>query len=226
MVRFNVTPALNIDANQNVSGAVVAKYDHEGTQYSLRVNDSIRDGGNVLDHVRVGLKNDSMELNWDCGKNVGRLRMHGGLSIKDRKVNVKATSMFNSEGNQTYLNCTTDLDDDNTLRLILQAKGGQRPSHKDMILGYVHRQKDFEIEPRYNFSTESVSCGVTYKMDDENKLRAIFDVNSNEGSLQWTNSGGLGGDGDLRVTARATLDKDGMKQMPAVMIEKTWDCDM
>lgn len=36
------------------------------------------------------------------------------------------------------------------------------------------------MEPRYNLGTESLSAGVTYRMDDENRVRAIFDMGSNE----------------------------------------------
>ena len=45
------------------------------------------------------------------------------------------------------------------------------------------------------------------QVDDENKLRAIFDMGSNEGALTWTNTGSLGGGGDLKLTARMKLDK-------------------
>lgn len=79
-----------------------------------------------------------------------------------------------------------------------------------MILGFIHRQNDFEvrpkdlnpggwpagrpsrpqfvclqIEPRYNLATESVSCGVTYRVDDDNRLRAIFDQNTNMASANF-----------------------------------------
>lgn len=49
-----------------------------------------------------------------------------------------------------------------------------------------------QLEPRFNLGTESLSAGVTWKVDDENKLRAIFDMGSNEGTLTWTNTGSLG----------------------------------
>lgn len=37
-----------------------------------------------------------------------------------------------------------------------------------------------------------------------------------QGSLQWVNNGALGGGGELRITAKATMDKDGMKQVGLV----------
>lgn len=37
-----------------------------------------------------------------------------------------------------------------------------------------------QLEPRFNLGTESLSAGVTWKVDDDNKLRAIFDMGSNE----------------------------------------------
>ena len=52
----------------------------------------------------------------------------------------------------------------------------QRPSHRNCTVGWCHRRDDLEIEPRYNMGTESLSAAVAYRVDDENKLRAIFDM--------------------------------------------------
>lgn len=51
-------------------------------------------------------------------------------------------------------------------------------------------------------------------------------MNDNMGSLQWVNSSGAGGGGDLRITARANLaDANSAKQMPTMLVEKTWSMD-
>ena len=43
------------------------------------------------------------------------------------------------------------------------------------------------------------------QVDDDNKLRAVFDMGSNEGALTWTNSGSLGGGGDTKVRGCAPV---------------------
>lgn len=53
---------------------------------------------------------------------------------------------------------------------------------------YPQTQDDITLEPRFNLGTESLSAGVTYKVDDENKLRAIFDMGSNE--VRWAGDSG------------------------------------
>jgi len=50
-------------------------------------------------------------------------------------------------------------------------------------------------------------------------------MNTNNGSLTWTNSGALGGGGNLRVTATAAMDGGAVKQVPTLRIEKDWDID-
>jgi hypothetical protein len=45
-------------------------------------------------------------------------------------------------------------------------------------------------------------------------LQANYDMKSNEGSLEWSNSSNWGMDGLLKVTARSKLDADSVKKMP------------
>lgn len=99
------------------------------------------------------------------------------------------------------------------------------PDHRNLTLGWVHRHDDLTVEPSYNLGTESLSAAVTYRVDDENSLKAHFDMNTNNGSLTWTNSGALGGGGNLRVTATAAMDGGAVKQVPSLRIEKDWDID-
>lgn len=89
----------------------------------------------------------------------------------------------------------------------------RRLDHKNATVGWVYKKDDIELEPRFNLGTESLAAGVTWKVDDENKLRAVFDMGSNEGTLTWTNTGALGGGGDTKLTARMKLDKDSMQQV-------------
>ena len=88
-----------------------------------------------------------------------------------------------------------------------------RLDHKNAILGWTYTKDDIELEPRFNLGTESLSAGVTWRVDDENKLRAVVDMGTNEGALTWTNCGSLGGGGETKLTARMRLDKDSMQQV-------------
>ena len=91
-----------------------------------------------------------------------------------------------------------------------------RLDHKNAILGFTYTKDDIELEPRFNLGTESLSAGVTWRVDDENKLRAVVDMGTNEGALTWTNCGSLGGGGETKLTARMKLDKDSMQQVGGV----------
>ena len=126
----------------------------------------------------------------------------------------------------TYINCSVAVDDNNTAKVIYRANPGNRLDHRNAIVGWTYRKDDLELEPRYNLGTESLSAGVTYRVDDDNKLRAVYDMGSNEASLTWTNSGALGGGGDTKVTARTKLDKGNANQMPTLLISKDWDLDV
>lgn len=102
-----------------------------------------------------------------------------------------------------------------------------KPNHRNMSLKWTHRRDDLELTPCYNLGTESLSVEAAYRVDDENKLKVNYCMNSNMGTLEWTNSSGTGGGGDLRITARANLaDADAAKQVPTLMIEKTWNMDV
>lgn len=83
-----------------------------------------------------------------------------------------------------------------------------------------------EVSPAYNLGTESLSVTGTYNVDADNRLKVGYCMNSNVGSLEWTNSSGAGGGGDLRITARSDLSSaDSAKSMPTVMVEKCWSID-
>ena len=102
-----------------------------------------------------------------------------------------------------------------------------KPNHKSCTLKWTYRSGDIQVTPAYNLGTESLSVEGKYTVDAENNLRATYCMNSNMGSLEWVNSSGAGGGGDLRVTARANLaDADSAKQMPTLLIEKNFDLDV
>ncbi len=61
-------------------------------------------------------------------------------------------------------------------------------------------------------------------MDDENRLRCVYENHNRNAHLEWINSSGTGGGGDLKVCATMNLD-DGMNKMPTLRVEKVWDLD-
>lgn len=120
---------------------------------------------------------------------------------------------------------TVGVDDNNDARVTYNLTNFSGPDHRNVTLGWIHRHDDLTIEPSYNLGTESLAAAVTYRVDDENSLKAHFDLNTNNGKLVWTNTGALGGGGALRVTATAALEGGNVKQVPSLLLEKDWDFD-
>jgi hypothetical protein len=227
MVKIAVLPTLHLDDKQQASGVLKLSADHGNATYSVSVTDQAVRGGDALDGLRLGMKlNDgSLEAIYEPGNGRHIMRVQRSVTVRDKDVHVKITDLALAE-RETYINCTVGVDDNNSARVIYKCNPGSKLDHKNATVGWVYRKDDVELEPRFNLGTESLSAGVTWKVDDENKLRAIFDMGSNEGMLTWTNTGSLGGGGDTKVTARMRLDKDGIEKMPTLMIQKQWDVDM
>ncbi|WP_289490144.1 hypothetical protein, partial [Klebsiella pneumoniae] len=89
----------------------------------------------------------------------------------------------------TYVNCAMNVDDNITAKVIYRCNPGNRLDHRNASVGWVYRKDDIEVEPRFNLGTESLSAAVSYRMDDDNRVRAIYDMGSNEGRLTWYNTG-------------------------------------
>lgn len=218
---------LHIDDKQNASGSLRISTDHGNARYSISVSDKAVRDGDVMNGLRLGMRtNDgSLEAHYYVGTGHHVMRVQNTVQVRDKDVKVKITDLAREE-RATYVNCSVAVDDNNSAKVIYRCNPGSKLDHKNAIVGWVYRKDDIELEPRFNLGTESLSAGVTWKVDDENKLRAIFDMGSNEGTLTWTNTGSLGGGGDLKLTARMKLDKDSMQQMPTLMIQKDFDFDV
>jgi len=130
------------------------------------------------------------------------------------------------KNNASSLEAKVSVDDNNSASLTYDLSNYDRPNHRACAVKWTYTSGDFEVSPAYNLGTESLSLAGTYQLDDDNKLKVAYDLNSNLGSLEWTNSSGAGGGGDLKVTAKANLaDSETAKQMPTMLIEKTWTID-
>lgn len=227
MVKIAVVPHLHLDDKQQATGGLKASTDHGNATYSVSVSDAAVRGGDVLDGLRLGMKlsDGSLEAVYEPNNGHHMLRVQRTLTVRDKDIDIKLTDLARAE-RETYVNCTVGVDDNNSAKIIYKCNPGSKLDHKNAIVGWVYKKDDIELEPRFNLGTESLSAGVTWKVDDDNKLRAIFDMGSNEGALTWTNSASLGGGGETKVTARMKLDKDSMQQMPTLTISKNWDIDM
>jgi hypothetical protein len=118
------------------------------------------------------------------------------------------------------------VDDSNTATVVYDLSNFDKPTHKACTLKWTHRNGDLSVTPAFNLGSESLSLDASYAVDAENSVRARYDMNSNMGELRWTNSSGAGGGGDLCVTARANLaDSASAKQMPTMLVEKTWSVE-
>ncbi|EFN58187.1 expressed protein [Chlorella variabilis] len=221
MVKLTVRPNLRLSEKQEASGGVKAMMDHGNATYSVAVTDAGVRGGDVLDGLRLGMRlNDgSLEAVYEPNNGHHLLRVQNTVSVR-----VKITDISGAE-RATYVNCAVSVDDNNTAKVIYRCNPGNKLDHRNATVGWCYRKDDIEIEPRFNLGTESLSAGVTYRMDDENRVRAIYDMGSNEGTLTWYNTGSLGGGGETRLTARMKLDKDNVQQ-PTIMLSKNWDLDM
>jgi len=226
MTKIVVAPTLHLDDKQNATGRLKASTDHGNATYSVSVTDGAVRGGDVLDGLRLGMELNDGSLRASYEPNSGHhlLRVQRTVTVRDKDVHVKITDLARAE-RETYVNCTIGVDDSNSAKIIYKCNPGSKLDHKNAIVGWVYKKDDVELEPRFNLGTESLSAGVTWKVDDDNKLRAIFDMGSNEGTLTWTNTGSLGGGGNTKLTARMKLDKHSMQQMPTLTLSKDWDVD-
>jgi len=224
-MKITVVPHLRLDDKQQATGGVKASADHGNATYSVAVTDAGVRGGDVLDGLRLGLKSGGLEAIYEPNNGHHLFRTNHTLSVRDKAVNVKITDIARGE-RATYINASVAVDDNNSAKIIYKCNPGNKLDHKNAILGWTYTKDDIELEPRFNLGTESLSAGVTWKVDGENKLRAVVDMGTNEGALTWTNSGSLGGGGETKLTARMKLDKDSMQQMPTLLLTKNWDLDM
>ena len=153
-----------------------------------------------------------------------KLRLNTHVTVNDKRIDLVYRNALKS--NASSLEAKIGIDDNNTASLTYDLSNFEKPNHRSCAVEWTYTSGDFEISPAYDLGTESLSVSGTYQVDDDNKLKATYDMNSNLGSLEWTNSSGAGGGGDLKVTAKANLaDSTSAKQMPTMLIEKTWTID-
>ena len=190
----------------------------------VRLADTMVKDGLTADGLVVGLKNDRFELNYDVAGHAPSLKLNTHVNLNEKRVDLVYRNAL--KANASSLEAIISVDDNNTASLTYDLSNFDKPNHRSCAVKWTYSSGDFEIAPAYNLGTESLSVSGTYQVDDDNKLKVGYDMNTSHGTLEWTNTSGSGGGGDLKVTAKANLaDSDSAKQMPTMLIEKTWTID-
>lgn len=224
-MKFSVRPALNIVNGSDVSARADVRWDHNDNQITVRVSDTMFKDGLSTNGLSVGVKNDRFDVVYDVTNHAPTLRLNSSVQVNDKNVGLIYRRSI--KANTSSLEASVDVDDSNTAALVYDLTNFDKPNHKSCTLKWTYRSGDIQVTPAYNLGTESLSVEGRYTVDSENNLKATYDMNSNMGTLEWVNSSGAGGGGDLRITARANLaDADSAKQMPTLLVEKTWDMDV
>ncbi|KAL6770101.1 hypothetical protein ACKKBG_A33600 [Auxenochlorella protothecoides x Auxenochlorella symbiontica] len=222
MVRFDVRPELTLHGNNETSARVNFRFNHGPNQIDVRVADrSIKNGNFTTDGVFLALRNgQGLELEYDVATKSPLVRIKSSVVVADRLVFVKYAHALKS--NAAHLRLEHQVDANNIAKLDYNTVGFEGLNSKDVTLRWSHRQGDFIVEPSFNLGTESAAITARYNLDLNNRVTAHLDLGTNVGVLAWINRGV---DGDLRVVARAELDKDSTQSRPTLTVSKTWTLD-
>lgn len=223
-MKFDVRPDLTIDGSNNVEGGATVFYRQDDIEWSMRATDeTFSEGGNMKGMV-VGMKKaDAFEFRYDLGEHAPMFRFHTGCRIKDRDLRLKFKHNVKGKHNTT-MEASMDVNDDNRVTVAYDLTGYDKPDVKRTALRWRYTHDDLTVEPGYNFGTESLFAEVKYRLDDENRVRGHMCMHTNMATLEWINSSGMGGGGDMKVSARMCMD-DGVKKMPTLRAEKLWTVD-
>lgn len=225
MPSFDVRPIITLtDGGKDVSVAAQLSWQHKDNTLGVRVSDSCFKDGVSTNGLSLGIKNDRLEAIYDLSDDSPSLRLNTHVQARDKRVDLVYRNAV--KAGASSLEAKVSVDDNNTAGVVYDLSNFDKPNHRNMTLKWTHVRDDLEITPSYNLGTESLGLAAAYRVDDENRLKATYCMNSNVGTLEWTNSAGTGGGGDLRITASANLaDADSAKQVPTLKIEKTWNID-
>lgn len=208
---------LTVNGN-DVGASLNVAFTHNDNTVNLRLSDAASKDGINANNFSVGVTNDRFDVVYDVANHAPRLRIGSHVNVRDRRVDL----VFRSDlkANSKSLEAGLDIDDNNRCGVIYDLTNYDGPNYKSATVKWTYRNGDVEVTPSYNLGTESLALTTAYVLDAENRCKATYDVNSQAASLQWINSSGAGGGGDLRVTARTNLSD--AKQMPSMLIEKNW----
>eukprot|EP00889_Picochlorum_renovo_P001513 jgi/Picre1/28543/NNA_003945.t1 len=203
-MKFDVKPVLTVGGTsaQDVSAACNLRFNHNDNEINVRLADTMVKDGLTADGLVVGLKNDRFELNYDVAGHAPSLKLNTHVNLNEKRVDLVYRNAL--KANASSLEAIIAVDDNNTASLTYDLSNFDKPNHRSCAVKWTYTSGDFEIAPAYNLGTGACP----------------------HGTLEWTNTSGSGGGGDLKVTAKANLaDSDSAKQMPTMLIEKTWTID-
>jgi len=180
--------------------------------------------GITTDGLKLNLKNDRFEVGYDVSSNSPCLKLNTHVTLNDRRIDLVYRNAL--KAGSSSLEAKIGVDDNNSASLTYDLSNFNAPSHRDCAVKWTYSSGDLEVSPAYNLGSESLSISGTYQVDGDNKLKVNYDLNSSDASVEWTNTSGSGGGGDLVVTATTNLaDTNSAKQMPTIRLEKTWTID-
>lgn len=190
----------------------------------VRLADTMVKDGLTTDGLVVGLKNGRFEVNYDVSAHAPSLKLNTHVTLNEKRIDLVYRNAL--KANSSSLEAKVSVDDNNSASLTYDLSNFDKPNHRSCAVKWTYTSGDLELSPAYNLGTESLSISGKYQVDDDNSLKLDYDMNSSNATLEWTNTSGSGGGGDLRVTAKTNLaDSNSAKQMPTMVIEKTWTID-
>lgn len=225
MVKFEVRPFATLKGTDkdDIRTGVEARFNHNDLHLKVRADDSsLRGDGNGI--VLSASRRDNFEFVYDVGNNGPAFTFHSRANISDKDVALKYRNEV--KGKEHYLEGTVQLDDKNTATVGWNLHGYEQPNYNQLNVKWSYRHDDkWTVEPSYCFGREAFAAKVIHQLDGENQLAATYDAHANTGELEWTNSN-IGGPGQLKVSAVSSLSEDGLKSMPTIKAEKTFDLDL
>jgi hypothetical protein len=224
MPSFDVSPTLTLSSSSDVSAAVAVSWAHGDNTIKLTLADSMVQNGVSTDGLKVNLKNDRFEVGYDVANHSPCLKLNTHVTLNDKRVDLVYRNAI--KAGSSSLEAKVSVDDNNSAKITYDLSNFSQPSHRDCSVSWTYSSGDLELTPSYNLGSEALSVGATYQVDGDNSVKLNYDLNSSDASLEWTNTSGSGGGGDLVVTATTNLaDSNAAKQMPTIKLEKTWTID-
>jgi hypothetical protein len=224
MPSFDCTPTLTLSQNQDVSAAVAISWQSGDNTIKVTLADTMVQNGVSTDGLKLNLKNDRFEVGYDVSNHSPCLKLNTHLTLQDKRIDLVYRNAV--KAGSSSLEAKVAVDDNNSATLTYDLSNFNQPSHRDCSVKWTYKSGDLELSPSYNLGSESLSVSGSYQVDVDNRLKLNYDLNSSDASLEWTNTSGSGGGGDLVVTASTNLaDSNSAKQMPTIKLEKTWTID-
>lgn len=222
-MKLTVRPDVRLDDNNSVAGGVTLFANHGDMRLSARATDETAKGGDLKGLTLRAEKAGAFRIDYDMGNDAPAFRFHTNCTINDKAVSMRYRHSMADKG-RTDLEMGADVNDDNRVTVRYDLAGHDKPDLKRCSVKWRYTKDDLSVEPGYDFGTESVFGQLKYRLDDENRVCARMNMHTNMASLRWTNTSGMGGGGDMRITASMNMD-DGLGKIPTVVAEKYWDVD-